>query len=204
MRRWLMPLIGVALILCGVAGMTGTVVFDYLASGSLSRQGSVDSSGSGGPAGGVDAMFIEAMIPHHDGAIAMSDLAVDRAEHPELRELARDISRKQSAENEQMREWYQDWFDTRVPEGRSSRIDRMMGFMMGGDVDLEALGQAEPFDKAFIEEMVPHHGVAIMMARMLRAQTNEPEMREFAEEIIDGQSAEIDQMLTWYDEWYGQ
>ncbi|MRR10899.1 DUF305 domain-containing protein [bacterium] len=192
MRTWLAPVVGVALVLAGVLGAVAVTLF------MPSRPGTWDDATR--HAGGVDSMFIEEMIPHHDDAIAMAEIGIERAEHPELRELARDITRVQSAQNEQMRDWYSEWFDADVPEGGGG----MMGGMMGGDVDLEEFEDADPFDKAFIEEMVPHHRMAIMMARMLRSQTDEPQMRQFANRIIETQSEEIDRMLSWYDEWYGR
>lgn len=63
--------------------------------------------GSGGPRsmmGGdtSDAMFLRMMIPHHQDAVDMSDEALERAEHPELKELAQQIKDEQSAEIELM------------------------------------------------------------------------------------------------------
>jgi uncharacterized protein (DUF305 family) len=114
-----------------------------------------------GPSGGammgnMDSMFIEQMIPHHDDAIAMAELALTKAEHPEIKRLAEDIKRNQTAENAQMRAWYRTWFGTEVPDSAGS--SGMMGGMMGGGIgDLKDLETAESFDKAFIEAMIPHH-----------------------------------------------
>ena len=46
----------------------------------------------------TDRMFLRMMIPHHQSAIDMSEQALERAEHPELRELARQIIDEQTAE----------------------------------------------------------------------------------------------------------
>ena len=46
----------------------------------------------------TDRMFLRMMIPHHQSAIDMSEQALERAEHPELRELARKIIDEQTAE----------------------------------------------------------------------------------------------------------
>jgi uncharacterized protein (DUF305 family) len=68
--------------------------------------------------------------------------------------------------------------------------------------DLPALREADPFDKAFIEQMIPHHQMAIMMSRMAGRTSARPEMRDFTRRIIDAQSREIVQMQEWYREWY--
>lgn len=57
-----------------------------------------------------DQRFIEAMIPHHEGAIAMAKDAQQNAEHPEIKELAAAIITAQEAEIAQMRQWQQAWF----------------------------------------------------------------------------------------------
>ena len=41
-----------------------------------------------GMMGQFDLMFIDMMIPHHASAVAMAQVALTRAEHPELRALA--------------------------------------------------------------------------------------------------------------------
>lgn len=156
--------------------------------------------GGGGRSAAVDAMFIERMIPHHDEAIAMAELAATRAEHAELKRLAARIARTQRAENEQMRAWYDEWYGGEVPErGRGPS-----GMMMGEGADLERLERSEDFDRDFIEMMVPHHRMAIMMARMVGSTTRREEMRDFAAGIERTQSEEIELMLGWYEEWYGR
>ena len=50
----------------------------------------------------TDTMFLRMMIPHHQLAIDMSEEALERAEHPELKELAQQIIDEQSAEIELM------------------------------------------------------------------------------------------------------
>lgn len=40
----------------------------------------------------VDQHFIQMMIPHHQGAVDMANLALSKAEHPELKKQAQAIS----------------------------------------------------------------------------------------------------------------
>jgi uncharacterized protein (DUF305 family) len=79
----------------------------------------------------------------------------------------------------------------------------------GGDDGGEAqtatgAGAAVPFDRAFIDAMVPHHRSAIEMAKAAKATgLSQPELVEIADNIISSQQAEIDQMLAWREEWFG-
>ena len=57
-----------------------------------------------------DAMFIDGMIEHHQCAIAMAEMALEQAEHEEIRTLAEAIIAAQNAEIEQMQGWLADWY----------------------------------------------------------------------------------------------
>ena len=73
--------------------------------------------------------------------------------------------------------------------------------MMGNDTDMARLENAADFDKVFIEEMIPHHQMAVMMANMLLSGTNRAEMKQLAENIITSQTKEINDMRSWYRIW---
>jgi uncharacterized protein (DUF305 family) len=161
-----------------------------------------------GMMGNIDRTFIEQMIPHHEDAITMANLAQDKAQHEEIKTLSVNIKKGQSSEIEQMKSWYKDWYGEDVPQnnkvmgmhGMSSSSSTHMG-MMGDDTDTETLEDASNFDKAFIEEMIPHHQMAVMMANMLLQSTNRPEMKQLAKNIINAQTKEINQMRQWYTDW---
>ncbi|MCL5999613.1 MAG: DUF305 domain-containing protein [Chloroflexi bacterium] len=56
-----------------------------------------------------DIRFINAMIPHHEGAIAMAREVQQKAEHPEIKKLAEDIIKAQQSEIDQMKQWRAAW-----------------------------------------------------------------------------------------------
>jgi len=58
----------------------------------------------------LEAVFMAMMIPHHEGAIEMANLALDRATHAELKTLAQGVITSQSAEIDQMNRWLADWY----------------------------------------------------------------------------------------------
>ena len=161
----------------------------------------------GGVMNNIDQHFIEQMIPHHDGAIAMANMALLKATRPEIKILAKTIIEAQNKEIVNMQSWYRDWFGRDVNKQTSSSMmsGGMMaqgGMHMGGQEDTQILESAIDFDKAFIEGMIPHHQLAIMMAQMLKSGTNRPEMLTLANNIIESQSKEITQMQGWYKSWY--
>ena len=69
------------------------------------------------------------MVPHHEGALGMARIAQQRAERPELRQLAEDILRSQDAEINPMRQWRQEWFGSSA----TPAMDKMPMVPYGGD-----------------------------------------------------------------------
>ena len=157
----------------------------------------------------MDAHFIEQMIPHHKDAITMAELAKDLAKRQEVKTLAQNIIDSQSKEIGQMKSWYKDWYGRNLPTG--SNVMQQHGMitgssmhmgMMGNETDMTRLQEADDFDRVFIEDMIPHHQMAVMMASMLKNGTNREEMRKLADDIVSAQTKEIDSMRSWYKEWY--
>ncbi|MDX2240438.1 MAG: DUF305 domain-containing protein [Leptolyngbyaceae cyanobacterium bins.302] len=175
-----------------------------------------------------DQHFIVMMIPHHEDAVEMANLALKRAQHPEIKQLAEAIKATQTQEIQQMQAWYQEWYGSEVPvwspgmgmgmmqrsgttpssqrPGMIGRGAMGRGTMGRGSMstDLNALANATNFDREFIEQMIPHHQMAIMMSTMVANSATRPEIRNLAQSIIRSQSAEIKQMQQWYQAWYSQ
>jgi uncharacterized protein (DUF305 family) len=163
----------------------------------------------------ADRHFIEMMIPHHDGAVKMADLALKRSKNADVRQLATAIKRDQTLEIAQMRTWYKDWYKADVPDmpsrpmkspnhmmgmnGGKMGMSNMMGMrnMMATDLKMLETATDSDFDKEFLAEMIPHHKMALMMSNMI-VDSDRPEMRKLAQNILRSQSQEIDQMQGWY------
>ena len=156
----------------------------------------------------IDAHFIEQMIPHHEDAITMAKLAQTKAKRPEVKQLANSIIASQSEEITQMNSWYKDWYDRELPTGDAVMNQHgMMGGsgmhmgMSGDETDMIRLEQAADFDMEFVNEMIPHHQMAVMMASMLKNGTNRLEMKKLADDIVTAQTSEIELMRGWLKDW---
>ncbi len=143
-----------------------------------------------------DAVFLEDMIPHHEGAIQMSQAALENLQNEDVKKLAEDIITAQEKEIELMQYWYKTWFNEEIAN-KSALTNSMgnhahhMGVMNG---NINALTTGKNTDQEFLEQMIPHHEMAVMMAQMLLKTTNREELQQFAENIITLQNAEIAQM----------
>jgi uncharacterized protein (DUF305 family) len=146
-----------------------------------------------------DKAFIDAMVPHHQGAIVMARVALENAEHEEIRDLSRNIVLTQQAEIGELKAIKKEEFGTsNVPMEMSSEQMRGMGMMM----DPQSLAEENPFDRAFIDAMIPHHRSAIEMAKVANQESENPRIRDLAQNIMSAQKAEIEQMRRWQEQWY--
>jgi uncharacterized protein (DUF305 family) len=140
----------------------------------------------------ADIMFAQMMIPHHQQALDMSELALQLAQSPELLDLAAQIRDEQDPEIAQMRSWL-----------TSSGASEDMGHAshgMDGMLTEEQMAQllsatGADFERLFLEGMIGHHEGAIAMAQMVLDSDN-PEVRALAEAIVSSQQTQIDYMRT--------
>lgn len=159
-------------------------------------------SQNGSMMGNMDKQFIEQMIPHHESAISMAKLALEKSQRSEIKELANSIIASQSEEITKMKQWYKDWYGTDVPENSMGNNSMSMNGGMMNNMGSSTLADATDFDKAFLTQMISHHQMAVMMAQMMLGNTNRPELKQLGEEIVTAQTKEINQMQSWYKAWY--
>lgn len=169
-------------------------------------------SGSNAPTdfNDADVAFAQGMIPHHEQAIEMADIAIENAGSEEVAALARQIKDAQDPEIETLQEWLADWGQSEMPSNDMGGMDHDSdattgGGMSGGGMmsdqdmaDLEAVTGPE-FDKMFLEMMIEHHKGAIEMAKLEKADGQNPDAMDLAEEIIAAQEGEIAEMQTLLD-----
>lgn len=157
--------------------------------------------GESGPASGAssdpegfsraDIMFAQMMIPHHQQAVDMSELAIEKTTDPEVRDLALDIRDAQTAEIELMEGWL-------TEAGAPGPMGPGMGMGMGGMLSEEEMTALEnaigaEFDRIYLQGMIEHHEGAIQMTHMIVNSAN-PEVKALGEAIVRSQTAEIERM----------
>ncbi len=150
-------------------------------------------------ADGVDRAFTGDMVPHHVSAVDMAEIAKQRSKRPEIQGLADDIIRTQQQEIDQLRGIDARLKEAGEPKGKLGASAEMMGMSM----DMDALKTAEPFDRAFIDMMLPHHQGAIRMSRIELDRGADGDAKKLAEQIIAAQTREIEEMNRWRKDWFG-
>ena len=75
--------------------------------------------------------------------------------------------------------------------------------MRGRDTSLAELRDANPFERMFVDMMIPHHQGAIAMAQAEIAEGEHAKLKKLARQIIDAQQREIDRMNDFRTTHYG-
>ena len=145
----------------------------------------------------ADVTFAQMMTIHHEGALEMSELAVDNADSDDVRELAATIEAAQGPEIELMQSWLTAW---EQPLGNPDH-DGMdhAGMDMDGKSQDEVMAELQQlsgsdFDKTFLSAMIAHHEGAVVMSQEELQDGENADALELAQDIIDAQRSEIQQM----------
>jgi uncharacterized protein (DUF305 family) len=184
MRRPTTLLLGalLAALALAVAGCGGNDGAEEAAATSSSARGAVP----------FDRAFIDGMVPHHEGAIAMAKQAKTAGlSEPELLEIADAVIATQQDEIERMRAWREEWFGS--PEIDPDGADALGLSIeeMGMQHDAGDLSSADDVDATFATMMIDHHNGAIAMAELARPKGQHAEIRELAAAIIEAQEREV-------------
>ena len=183
-------------VLLAIIALLGATVISF----AVNRDGDhMDDNGMGGRMNtsttltkytGADIMFLQMMIPHHQQAVDISNLAMKTSKDAELLALAKKIAADQAAEIIQMQAWLN---DANVNAGMGHSMDGMGGML--NDAELSALNAetGTKFDLLWLKGMTGHHDGAIHMTTMIRDASN-PDIKAFGEKVVADQKAQIEQM----------
>lgn len=194
MNRPRLVLVSVLVVGFGAAGVAGVSHMDH----SSGHDGGHSAAASSGAGVAVDLAFVQEMVPHHESALDMAAIAKERSDRAEIKRLADAIITTQRAEIAQLRDIAARLRSGGVQAGSLGVPHHMMGM----DGHVAALETADPFDRAFLDDMIPHHEGAIEMSRVVLNRGADPEVRRLAQEIVAAQQREITQMQGWRAAWY--
>ena len=158
-----------------------------------------------------DVAFAQSMMPHHQQAVEMADLALDPKSDasPQVKALAKQIKAAQDPEIQQMSTWLAQWgASSAMPSasgdgGDMAGMDHgghdMGGITMSGMMTAEDMAElsgasGKAFDTLWLQMMIAHHEGAVQMAEQVKAGSGNPEVTALADSVIAGQTQEIETM----------
>jgi uncharacterized protein (DUF305 family) len=144
----------------------------------------------------LDRAFIEGMVPHHQAAIDMAKVELEKGKNQRVKALAQTIVNDQQREIAEMTTMAKERFQfTPMPE-MSGPMGAVMGVPMSMDMAKmgEELAGASNTDQAFLSMMIPHHASAILMASEESRNGGDADLKKVAASIIAAQAKEIGEM----------
>jgi uncharacterized protein (DUF305 family) len=143
-------------------------------------------------------MFVQEMLPHHQQAVEMADLALDPAHQasPAVMDLAMRIKTAQAAEIVDMNSWLVEWgadpIDGQMDHGNMDHD--AMGMMSSDDMTALAAAKGAAFDRLWLEGMIMHHEAALTMASHIATRGDDARVQQLSDAIEQSQTAEITEM----------
>jgi len=173
--------VALGLIACGGGGSS--------TSGDNGSMAGMDA-GSTSTAAGLDLKFVAGMVPHHQAAIDMAKVEIQKGKNPQVRALAQTIIDEQTREQAQMlaaassHSW---------SLSMSMSPDQLMGqpIHMGMSQMAADVGGASDTDRTFLMLMITHHAMAVLMADTEAKSGTDAAMKLLATSIVAGQAKEI-------------
>lgn len=140
----------------------------------------------------ADATYAQGMTMHHQQAVEMSDIVLDKSDVvPAVTKLAKEIKKAQGPEITTMQGWLEDWGQGSMDHGSMDGMDGMVSAE-----DITALKQADgpAASTLFLDQMIEHHEGAVEMAQQHRKDGKNPEALKLSSKVIKDQKSEIKEM----------
>ena len=147
------------------------------------------------PTGKPDLDFMQGMIPHHQGAIEISEVVLQFGKDSEVKALAENIIKAQEGEIALMKAWLEKTDKSKLvesPDAAKGNTDAM-NIMMKNMV----MTYSDDADVDYINGMIPHHQGAIDMAKVALQFAKDPAVLKLAGEVVKAQEGEISFMNDW-------
>ncbi len=155
-----------------------------------------------------DQAYIDMMVPLNQGFVQMGQIASQRAQHPELKALANQIVSERQAEITQLQNWKKQWFgDSNTPSLNQVPMIQGEGLNLRL-LDLQAVitqvkNAPEPFDRAFIDAIVPQYQAGIAAANLAQSTGSHAELKTLAQKMVTEEQNELNELNAWRAAWYG-
>ena len=143
-----------------------------------------------------EVAYVNQIIPHHQGALEMSQAVVDRAPNPEVREAAARIIEDQEREIAELTAFLRDTYGQEVNPDERMAMDSAMN---------DQMGNADPAmaEQMFLLGMREHHESAVQMGEIALQKAQSQVLLDQARTMVDSQRAEQEEFAGYLQEFYG-
>jgi uncharacterized protein (DUF305 family) len=143
-----------------------------------------------------DVMFAQMMIPHHEQAIEMADIALDPlvGASDAVKSLATRIKAAQDPEITKMKSFLTSWKERLTPDSSMDHGDSMSGMLSADAMKKLSSLRGADFDREWMNGMIEHHEGAIEMAKDVLKDGKDSAVKALANLVATAQDSEILEM----------
>lgn len=174
-----------------------TVLSAYLEEQDELMEDMMDDMEDISPEGYAALDFLNGMIPHHEAAVLMSESYLKYGgSNEELKTLAEDIIQVQKQEITEMQAMAKEIKSagTQDPQREEAYLKEYSKMFTNHQMDHSNHSTPASVEAAFAEGMIMHHQMAVEMAQAILSHTDEEKVIALANNIIETQNKEIEQM----------
>lgn len=138
-----------------------------------------------------DIRFAQQLLPHHEQAVVISELAVERSTDQEVTALAQRIHGARGPEMKQLMALLQGWGEPVAPPDHGDVGHGDFGLLT--EEELQHLGQVSgsEFDREWLRLMIEHHEGAVEIAEIELRDGADSLAKLFAQNVVDSQTGEL-------------
>lgn len=144
------------------------------------------------PYNSLDVWYVRMMIPHHEQALEMAQLAPSRSGNPQVSAIAERIRAAQAPEIAVMRAWLQE--RNLPPDVPGHDHSTMRGMQSPEEMQRLTAARDAEFDRLFVQMMTEHHEGAVEMSANVLKVGQDQRLSELAASIGHEQAVEINRM----------
>ena len=143
-----------------------------------------------------DLQFIDTISVNYQQGVDVARIAETRAQHPELKEFARQVVAAHEQQNSQLKTWRAKWYND-APSAINTKMTGMIDLVNASDMKEISEATGSEFDLLFLDVMRVHRQSALVMWQEALTNAMHAELRRFAQQDIDVHETEIMQMNRW-------
>jgi uncharacterized protein (DUF305 family) len=145
----------------------------------------------------TDVMFLQMLVDNQEQGLTMVEIAAERAQRPEVVDLAKAVQATQQDEISMMKNWLTEWGKPASVDKRESLHADHGGMPSTGDQEIEALRTIKKgqFETAFLNLFLAHQHNAIEMAGLELDQGGNELAKSYAERVKQSRADQVQQML---------
>jgi uncharacterized protein (DUF305 family) len=155
-----------------------------------------------------DQSYIDMMVPLHQAAVDLAQMAQQRAEHQELKDWAGQVISERQAEITKLKGWKQQWYSSsdtpplsQVPMIQGQGMNLQLANLQSSIDSVK--NTSAPFDQALIDAIIPQYQAAIAATQLAQTTVTHTELKALAQQMLAEEEKEMNELDLWRTTWFG-